>query len=89
MSRTRKRLACRVGKPFAMQAANGQRISVTVTAYGTSIKTVRIRYGSKQCGFNRLTVPYYTNPHGVEFFDVFGTRFYADGQVWGRGRIHE
>ena len=89
MSRNRRaRLACRVGRQFAMQSPNGQRMRVTVTEYIADTRMVRIRYGNRQCGYNRLTIPCYTNPHGVESFDVFGTRFYANGQVWGRGRIH-
>ena len=82
-----KRLSCRVGRSF-VTTRDGQRVSVKVIAYYPDRKIVRIRYSGGRYQKCHGDFPYYTNAHGVEYFDWDGTRFYADGQVWGRGRIN-
>lgn len=71
-----------INRPFRKQGPNGI-VKLTVIAYYPDLRRVRIRYGS-----TTTYVCCFTNPHGIEYFDHDGTRFYADGQVWGRGRIY-
>lgn len=75
-----------LNKPFPVNGPDGI-INLTVIAYYPHLKRVRVHYGNRN-GI-KTYIPYFTNPHGIEFFDYEGTRFYADGIMLGKGaRIH-
>ncbi len=72
---------------------DGSLAQMKVLRYYPATRTVAVEITHTTTKRNKPSVRHlnyrcHTNAHGIRYFDAFGTRFYSDGLVCGKGAYH-